>query len=201
MISVAKRHPILTGMTNKLKYYLRTNINLDDHQLERLVNCFKPMTVKQNTTLLSEGAICKEFYFVNSGCIRTFYLTKQGHEKTRYVAFENSFATAISSFISQEPSFEFVDALEDSELCAINRKDFYQLVSEIPPWERFYQTFLEKAYLFQNKKIENLVTLSAKQRYDKLLSENPYYIQRLSNRILATYLDIRQETLSRMKSK
>jgi CRP-like cAMP-binding protein len=56
------------------------------------------------------------------------------------------------------------------------------------------------AYLYQNKKIENLVTLSAKQRYDKLLTETPIYVQRLSNKILASYLDITQETLSRLKS-
>src|SRR5690606_27386851 len=113
----------------------------------------------------------------------------------------NSIATSISSFISQKQSFEFVDTLENSELYAIRHKDFYQLVSDIPLWEKFYRTLLEMAYLYQNKKIETLVTLSAKQRYDKLMAETPIYIQRLSNKILASYLDITQETLSRLKSK
>jgi CRP-like cAMP-binding protein len=75
------------------------------------------------------------------------------------------------------------------------------LVSAIPQWEKFYRTLLEMAYLFQNKKIENLVTLSAKQRYGNLMTETPIYIQRLSNKILASYLNITQETLSRLKSK
>jgi len=57
------------------------------------------------------------------------------------------------------------------------------------------------AYSFQNRKIEQLVTLTAKQRYNIVLKENPVLIQRLSNRILASYLDIREETLSRLKSK
>ena len=143
----------------------------------------------------------KEFYFVNKGCIRTYYLTKQGHEKTRYIAFDGSIATSISSFISKQPSFEFVDTLEDSELFVISHENFYQLVNDIPQWEKFYRTLLEMAYIYQNKKIENLVTLTAKQRYDKLLKENPIYIQRLSNRMLASYLDITQETLSRLKSR
>lgn len=138
---------------------------------------------------------------MHSGCIRTYYITKQGYEKTRYVAFDNSIATSISSFISQQESFEFVDTLENSQLLAISHKKFYQLVADIPQWERFYRTLLEMAYLYQNKKIENLVTLSAKQRYDKLMNETPIYIQRLSNKILASYLDITQETLSRLKSK
>lgn len=188
-------------MTEKLKYYLRVNTNLDDIQIDKIAVCFKLKSFKKNTILLSEGEICKELFFVDSGCIRTYYITKQGHEKTRYVAFDNSIATSMSSFISQRQSFEYVDTLEKSELYSISHKDFYQLVSDISQWERFYRTLLETAYLYQNKKIENLVTLSAKQRYDKLMAENPIYIQRLSNKILASYLDITQETLSRLKSK
>ena len=188
-------------MKEKLKHYLRTNTSSDDKEIDRIITCFKPKTAKRNTILLSEGEICKEFYFVHSGCIRTYYITKQGHEKTRYVAFDGSIATSISSFISQKPSFEFVDTLENSELYIISHKDFYQLVSDYPQYEKFYRMLLEMAYLYQNKKIENLVTLSAKQRYEKILAEAPIYIQRLSNKILASYLDITQETLSRLKSK
>ena len=188
-------------MIGKLKYYLRANTNIDDNQIDKIAACFKLKTFKKNTTLLLEGEICKELYFVHSGCIRTYYITQQGQEKTRYVAFENSIATSIHSFISQQQSFEFVDTLENSELYSISHKDFYQLISEIPQWEKFYITLLEMAYLYQNKKIENLVTLSAKQRYDKLMAETPIFVQRLSNKILASYLDITQETLSRLKSK
>ncbi len=68
-------------------------------------------------------------------------------------------------------------------------------------WKIFYQRILEMAYSFQNKKIEGLVTLSAKQRYELLLKETPILVQKLSNKILASYLDIAQETLSRLKSK
>lgn len=188
-------------MTGKLNYYLRANTAIDEAQIDRIVQCFKHKTAGKNAMLLSEGKTCKDFYFVNSGCIRTYYITGQGHEKTRYIAFDNSFVTGVSSFISQEQSFEFVEALETSDLLSISRTDFYQLVSDIPQWASFYRTFLEMAYLFQNKKIENLVTLSAKQRYDKLITEAPIYVQRLSNKILSSYLDVTQETLSRLKSK
>jgi CRP-like cAMP-binding protein len=57
------------------------------------------------------------------------------------------------------------------------------------------------AYSFQNKKIEALVTLSAKERYEQLLEEHPALTQKLSNRVLASYLDMSQETLSRLKSR
>lgn len=161
-------------MTEKLKYYFKLNTNLDDNQIGKIIACFKLNTFNKNTILLSEGEVCKELYFVHSGCIRTYYITKQGHEKTRYVAFDGSIATSISSFISQQQSFEFVDTLENSELFTISHKNFYQLVADIPHLEKFYRTLLEMAYLYQNKKIENLVTLSAKQRYDKLMTKPQY---------------------------
>lgn len=188
-------------MIEKLKYYFRTNTSLDETQIDKIVACFKRKTVKKNTILLRAGDICKELYFVHSGCIRTYFVSKQGNEMTRFVAFDNAIATAFSSFISQQESFEFVDALENSVLYSIRHEDFYQFVSDFPEWERFYRTLLEMAYHYQNRKIQNLVTLSAKQRYDTLMAEAPIYIRRLSNKILASYLDVTQETLSRLKTK
>ncbi len=188
-------------MTNKLQHYLTVATNIDGLQLDRVVKCFKLKTLKRNSSLLSAGEICREFYFVGSGIIRTYYLTRQGHEKTRHIAFENSFVSSVSSFINQTPSFEFVEVLEDAELYSISFTNFYQLVKEVPGWALFYQNFLEMAYISQNKKIEGRVTLTASERYRKLMVEDQRYIQRVSNKILATYLDITQETLSRLKSK
>nr|WP_068888645.1 Crp/Fnr family transcriptional regulator [Pedobacter panaciterrae] len=188
-------------MIEKLKYQIRINTDIDELKLDKIVSYFKYRKVKRSTLLLSEGEVCKELYLVYSGCVRTYYLTQQGYEKTRHIAFDDSIVTSFSSFISLQPSFEFIDTLEDSELYSISRKDFYQLVVDIPEWERFYTRFLEMTYIHQNKKIEARVTLTAKQRYEKLITEHPVYVRRLSNKILASYLDVREETLSRLKSK
>lgn len=186
---------------NNLKKLMQMFSTFDGKDLDKVVDCFKARLIKKNEILVSEGEISKEFYFINSGCIRTYFITKQGHEKTRYLMIEPSIGTALTSFISQKPSFEFIDALEKTELLVINRKDFYRLVDEIPQWKNFYLKIMEMAYSFQNRKIESLVTLSAKERYNQLIKENPKVVQRLSNKIIASYLDIKQETLSRLKSK
>jgi len=188
-------------MYSQLKKYLNLNISIPDGVLGDIVKQFHPVTFKRNTTILSQGETCNKLYFVNEGCIRTFYITEQGHQKTRFVAFEGMVATSLTSFISQQPSFEFIDTLEDSELLYLTRSDFYMLAEKIPEWQQFYLKLLEFAYIYQNKKIEELVTLSAGERYALLMKEHPGYIQRLSNKILASYLDVTQETLSRLKSK
>ena len=188
-------------MKNKLKFVLKMFAEFDEQELDKITKCFKQKSVSKNKMLLQEGSICKEFYFIASGGIRTFFIDKNGHEKTRYVMLQNHIGTALTSFISQKPSLEFIEAIEDTELLAINYADFYRFNMEMDHWKIFYQRILEMAYSFQNRKIEQLVTLTAKQRYESVLKENPLLIQRLSNRILASYLDIREETLSRLKSK
>jgi CRP-like cAMP-binding protein len=188
-------------MTEKLKQVLKHLVDFNEQELQIITECFKPKSIKRNASLLLQGEVCSEFYFVHSGCIRTGFLTKDGIEKTRYVMPDNYIGTALTSFISQQPSFEFVDAQEDSELLVISHSDFFKLNQELASWKVFYQRILEMAYAFQNKKIEGLVTLTAKQRYELLLREDAILTQKLSNRVLASYLDMSQETLSRLKSK
>ncbi|MEP6613003.1 MAG: Crp/Fnr family transcriptional regulator [Mucilaginibacter sp.] len=188
-------------MYSQLKRYVNLNIPVSMGRVDEIVKFFKPLAVKKNTALVSHGDTCNKLYFVNKGCIRTYYITEQGHEKTRFIAFEGMVATSLSAFISRQPSFEFVDALEDSELLYITHADFYKLAANVPEWQNFYLKLLEFAYIYQNKKIEELVTLSAGERYAILMKEHPGYIKRLSNKVLASYLDITQETLSRLKSK
>ena len=188
-------------MTDKLKIVLKMLGDFEEHELEKISDCFKPKSFKKNDILLHEGSVCKEFYFIHTGCVRTFFIDKNGHEKTRYVMLDNHIGTALTSFIAQKPSIEFLETLDDTELLAISHSNFFRLNKEMVSWKVFYQRILEMAYSFQNIKIEQLTTLTAKQRYDKVLKENPVLIQRLSNRVLASYLDIREETLSRLKSK
>lgn len=191
----------ITRMIEQFKHLVGHDINISDESLNRIAACFVPEKVKRNTLLLTQSDVCKKFYYLHTGCIRTFYITKEGQEKTRKILFENSVFTALLSFITQQPHLEFMDVLEDSQLLSMSHKDFFDLIDEIPEWELFYRKLLEHTFVFQNKKIEDLVTLSAKERYDKLMRENPHYIQRLSNRVISTYLNISQETLSRLKSK
>jgi hypothetical protein len=93
-----------------------------------------------------------------------------------------------------------LDSLEESSLLAIGREPFYQLVATLPAWKDFYLRILEMAYSFQNIRIENLVSYSAMERYEQLIKDNPGLLQSVPGRIIASYLDIAPETLSRLKA-
>jgi CRP-like cAMP-binding protein len=179
----------------------KTLIDFNEQQLDEIRARFKSLKVKQNTRLLQEGEVCKALYYIHTGCIRTFFIDQGGIEKTSSAIPDTNFGTTWTSFISQQPSLEFMEATEDSELLVISYKEFHRLVNEDIFWKEFYLKSLELTYLNQSRKIEALMTLNAEKRYQKLLKGNPGLIQKLSNKILASFLHMREETLSRIKSK
>ena len=116
------------------------------------------------------------------------------------MAFENTFLTSIVSFISGEPSLEYIQAVENSEILVITNTEFVHLKKTFPGWENVYIYILEYGITVINAKLNSLLTQSATERYLSLLKNNPELVQRLSNANLAAYLNISPETLSRLKS-
>jgi len=187
-------------MTENFMTFLSALAEIQEKDLERISNSIKIKNVKRHAPLLKLGQVCKEFCYLQKGCMRSFYVTLDGKEKTRLIAFDDTPITALTSFVHQNPSVECIEALEDSQLLCISHQSFFLFIDEIPGWETFYRKILEYAFFFQNRRIEDLVTLKASARYEKLLKEQPEYVKRVSNKIIASYLDITQETLSRVKS-
>ncbi len=177
------------------------HVEISDCETEIIFKTLKHKKLKKNTFLLNNDEVCKHIYFILKGCIRSYYISPKGDERTRRISFENQLITVFTSFAAQRPSSELMETLEDSEVLIMEHHDFYKLVDQIPAWEIYCRKVLEEAFIYQNIKIEELVTLTASQRYQKVLTQCPHYIQRLSNRVLATYLNVSQETLSRLKSK
>ncbi|WP_064967945.1 Crp/Fnr family transcriptional regulator [Tenacibaculum ovolyticum] len=186
---------------NELTNYIKKNIDIDDDDLKIVLSHFKTIKKSKNETLLSNGKNSQVSYFVNKGCLRLFYLDELGKDITRYIAFENQFATEFVSFITNQPAQESIQVIENSELLYITHKDFRHLMKIIPKWKDFYNTYLEKAYVNNSKRLISFTTLNASERYKQLFQINPNIVKRLPNKIVASYINISQETLSRIKSK
>lgn len=185
----------------QLATYILQRISVTDAQLQLILSHFRLLRPAKQQVLLGEGEVSRSFFFVGKGCLRIYFLEEDGQEATRYLAFENNFASALVSLISQEPSREFIEAVEPSEVLAISRNDFYYLLDQVPAWEKFYRHYLEHAYVNNTRRLMSFITMDAAQRYRLLLEESPEVVQRLPNKLVATYLNISQETLSRLKSK
>jgi CRP-like cAMP-binding protein len=187
-------------MYELLQKYITDRIETDEETLNLIFSKFKPLKIKRNTFLLTEGEICNHYYFVNKGCIRLMNITDNGQENTRYIAFEGSFGTALPSLINQKPAFEFIQAIENSELLVINREDFYDLVNKTQSFGLIYRQILEISFISAQRRIYGFQGLEAIDKVRMLLDVQPFILTRLSNKIVASYLGITPETLSRLKT-
>lgn len=188
-------------MYEVLRNFLSSQIDIADSDLDSFCSRLKPKKVKRGEILLEAGSICRHMYFVNKGCLRVYLSDAGGRESTRFLIAEGRFGTAFPSFILQEPSQASIQALEPSEVLYFTYPDFRQLPELLPQWEKIYMKSLEHDYIMSIKRIESLITMDAKERYALLMKDNPGLIQRLPSKIIADYLGISQETLSRLKSK
>lgn len=188
-------------MYEQLTKFIKDKIEISEEDLETVLSYFKSAYAKKNEHLVSQGEFGQQLFFVTKGCIRIFFINEEGQESTRFLAFENHFASALVSFITENPSMEYVQALEESEILYINRKDFFALLDSHPIWEKFYRHYLEFAYVTNTNRLMSFITMDAKTRYENLLKERPIVVKRLPNKVVASFLNISQETLSRLKSK
>ena len=188
-------------MHDILRNYLSQSINLTEEQWGLLLSCCKPKIAKRNEILLEKGSVSQYMYFVIKGCLRIFLIDDDGQEATRFLIFEGRFGTAFPSFILRQPSVAAVQAIEPSEVLMISYGDYEMLMDEVPGWERMTRLGLQLDYIDAIVRVESLITMDAKQRYDTLMKQNPKLIQRLPAKIVADYLGISKETLSRLKGK
>lgn len=179
----------------------KLEIDVSEAEWETIRACFQPVKAAKGELIVRQGQSSQRMYFVLSGCVRIFFVPDDGREVTRYLAFESEFATALVSFITEDPSGEYLQALEDSELLAVSGFDFQRLLADIPRWELFYRRYLERAYVNNTNRLMSFITLDAASRYRLLLRERPEIVQRLPNQVVASYLRISPETLSRLKSR
>lgn len=188
-------------MKETLARYIQRKVKMSDEDLQFILSYFKPRTVKKKEILLHEGDLSNRMYFVVKGCLRIYFIKDVGTEVTRRIIFENDSSSSMVSFITKNRSKEYIEAVMDSELLYMDRKDFYHLVETLPVWEKFYRHQLEYAYVINTNRLMSFITNDATERYLLLLKENPEIIKRLPNRLVANYLNITQEGLSRLKSK
>jgi CRP/FNR family cyclic AMP-dependent transcriptional regulator len=188
-------------MQESLRNSLKDSICLTDEQWGFVLGHYKHRSTKRNEILLEKGDIAPHLYFVVKGCLRIFLIDDAANESTRFLVFEGRFGTAFPSFTLQQPSAAAIQSIEPSEILMISHRDYQALLDEVPGWERMTRIGLERDYIDSIQRIESLISMDAKDRYQVLLQKNPKLIQRLPNKIVADYLGISQETLSRLKSK
>ena len=150
--------------------------------------------------VVQNGDICRHESFVLSGCLKTFYIDNDGHEHIVMFAIEDWWTADLGSFISQTPADLNVQCLEDSELIQISYNDLQQLYIEIPKLERFFRIIIQNAFVAAQKRIINNLSLPAVERYVQFRKQYPKIEQRVPQYMIASYLGITKEFLSKIRA-
>jgi CRP-like cAMP-binding protein len=179
------------------KKHLDHFVSFTPREFEALLKYFAVRKIKKNRVLIRAGEDVSHTYWVKNGLLTSNYVDATGKEHIIQFAFENCWVTDQNAFYNKEKALYTITALEDSELLSISFDDREQLCADIHKMERFFRKKANDSFAKQQKRLLTYLSSDARQRYDLLLNEYPQLVQRLSKKILAAYLGVSRETLSR----
>lgn len=189
-------------MISKLLNKLHKVIALNKEEEVFFSSHWTEKTFEKNDYLLRNGQVCRTDNFLIEGAMKAYYINPEnGKEEILYLAIEEWWATDIQSFRNQTPSIYNIQAIEKTKVLQITKESFQIILDEIPKLERFFRIILE-SYLgaLQRKIIINQV-YDAEQRYLDFLEQYPEISERFPNYLIASYLNLSPEFLSRIRNK
>lgn len=174
---------------------------LPPDRIREITEIGKKSCIEPGDNFIRAGEIPSKFGFVSSGLFRYLYISDKGQEFTKGIIREGNFISAYSAMITHTPSFFFVEALEKSEVLEISYHSWLKLKASDPFWTGFLLKFVEKGFIIKEKRERDLLLLDAETRYRNFLEEFPGMEKRIKQTIIASYLGIQPESLSRIRKK
>ena len=180
--------------------YIKNYIHLTPDEEELLLSKVIHRRYLKNQFIVQQGDICKSANFIISGCTKTFYMDMEGQEHIVMFSIENSWASDLGSFITQATADYNVQCIENSELIQFTHENLEYLYDAIPKLERLFRKIVERAFVASQKRIIRNFSLDAKERYKLFRATYPKIDQRVPQYMIASYLGITKEFLSKIKS-
>lgn len=160
---------------------------------------FIPINSARNTILEEQDKIPEHLYFINSGFMRLFYYDQNGEEQTTFLCSQNGFIASFSSLINQTKATENVECITDCELLKISYLDAKLLVDRSEIFKNFFLVMFEKSISSAALRANDLASLKAEQRYQKMMDQQAHFIQNIPLQYIASYLGIKPQSLSRIR--
>ncbi|WP_299522978.1 Crp/Fnr family transcriptional regulator [Winogradskyella sp.] len=188
-------------LNDRFLNYISNYIKLNKDELELLNSKVNERTYLKNQYIVQQGDVCKSANFIISGCTKTFYMDEEGQEHIVMFSIEDWWTSDLGSFITQTPADFNVQCLEPTTLVQFTYEHLEELYTQIPQIERLFRKIIERAFVASQKRIIRNFSLDAKERYKVFRSKYPEIDQRVPQYMIASYLGITKEFLSKIKSK
>jgi CRP-like cAMP-binding protein len=181
-----------------IKAVLERQVKLSSAEWELFSSFIEPFKLSKKDFMFREGDVLRYLAFVNKGCLRYYVVDPKGNEHIVYFAFEGWWIGDMDSFFQQKPTIYYMQALEDCELFLFNLKNFNRAIDETG-YGQFFKKATAQSYTATQRMYAELNTLSAEERYLKLVESKPQIFERIPHHLIASYLGIKPQSLSRIR--
>ncbi len=186
-------------MFEQLYKSIEEHVSLSDEEWELCKNNFRPKRMLKRQFLFQEGDVCRELTFVEKGALYSYSVDSDGNRHVLRFAFDGWWMADLQSFFTGNLSTLNIEVLEDCELLVLDRKNHEKLLEEILVYGRYHRIILQNAYVAIQRRVENALGLTAEEKYARLLEHNPEFMNRVPLNLVASYLGMSPETLSRVR--
>jgi len=174
-------------------------VRLTDQEKELCRQFFIPRKLRKRQYLLQQGDVCRVNAFVEKGLLRAYTVDEKGNEHVIQFAAEGWWISDLYSFLTGETSDYNIEALEDCELLLLSSSASEELLAALPKFESYQRMLLQGAYIAMQRRITSALKMTAEERYLKVVGDYPQITQRVPQHMIASYLGITAETLSRIR--
>ena len=187
-------------MSEKLRSHIEKIIPLTDDEFAFVGSHFTTRSARRGELLIEAGQRVTHAYFVVAGLLKLGYTDTAGKDFIVSFAPEDWWETDFAAYYTETPASLSLQCLEDTQLNCLALQDYYRLCAGLPKMTRFFLEKANRGHVGSQQRILSFLTLNARERYDQLLHRYPALSQRVSRTLLAAYLGVSRETLSRLAS-
>lgn len=185
-----------TPFLEYIKKYITLTVEEETILLSKIVH----RNYLKDQYIVQQGDICKSINFIISGCTKTFYIDKIGQEHIVMFSIEDWWSSDLGSFITQTPADFNIQCIESTQLIQFTYDKLEELYTELPKLERLFRKITERAFVASQKRIVRNFSLTAKEQYQIFKKTYIQIEQRVPQYMIASYLGITREFLSKIKS-
>ncbi|MBU7576519.1 MAG: Crp/Fnr family transcriptional regulator [Flavihumibacter sp.] len=176
-------------------------VPLTAEEQETIKTYLTPKKLRKKQYLLQEGDVCKYIAFVEKGALKSYVIDEAGTERITQFALEGWTISDLYSFLTGEPATYHIDAIEDAELILISKAAHEELLQTVPKYETYIRLQITGAYIALQRRLTSIISLPIEERYKNLIATYPTIVQRVPQHMIASYMGLTPETLSRVRGR
>ncbi|MBL7769320.1 MAG: Crp/Fnr family transcriptional regulator [Flavipsychrobacter sp.] len=176
-------------------------VPLSPEEQEKIKTYLTPKKLRKKQYLLQEGDLCKYIAFVEKGALKSYVIDEAGTERITQFALEGWTISDLYSFLTGEPATYTIDAIEDAELILISKAAHEELLQTVPKYETYIRLQITGAYIALQRRLTSIISLPIEERYKNLIATYPTIVQRVPQHMIASYMGLTPETLSRVRGR